>query len=180
MDLMCRHINKIITQRGYKRGDYAEKIIRAHNSRLSNGQRYRVVYQRMREREMSAWYGPIWPHGVVLHRECLTQNKIIFFTMLRQLDSRIHLEYYLLELAFRHCKGLIYMYIHMSQLYPHCHWIYVLQSSVYVIQLDIRCSVFKKTFFFLFRVSASYLTFHCLTRVDTSTFYSYKKRFFLQ
>jgi hypothetical protein len=149
MDLMCRHINKIITQRGYKRGDYAEKIIRAHNSRLSNGQRYRVVYQRMREREMSAWYGPIWPHGVVLHRECLTQNKIIFFTMLRQLDSRIHLEYYLLELAFRHCKGLICKCIQMSQLYPPeltgtLFWINVLKSSVYVIQLDMRCSVFKK------------------------------------
>ena len=47
-------IYQIITQRGYKRGDYAEKIIKAYNCLLPYGQRYRVVYQRVRDIEMSA------------------------------------------------------------------------------------------------------------------------------
>ena len=45
---------QIVTQRGYKRGDYVERFRMAYNGGLSDGQRYRVVYSE----RVSEW---VWP-----------------------------------------------------------------------------------------------------------------------
>ena len=66
---------QIITQRGYKHRDYAERFIMANNGRLSDGQRYHVMYQRVHDREYwpdTALYGHLsgrQRYGIVFQRE---------------------------------------------------------------------------------------------------------------